>query len=1238
MPNFFSNLVSNAQTKLGQKLTGIKPENILTPEAQKRAEKKGLPTVKGDVPKTNFFASVVKKDPLKVKSTQEQVKPTQIAEKTSQPTLTTPIISASPRSVSEEFTGKSGISPDPFHLAKTVGQETARSGAKLALAVKDIAQDQKEPSSLKIDPTASRLEKNFFKVLFGGEEVKGLATEIAETEEAVKPLVGEKGKLAIAPLLVGSTVADFLPGGKVAKTVGKELLEETTEAGVKKILKGQGLTDDIVEEFAPRFALAKTKGQVDEGLEAMAKTAKEKNLFELPSAGRDSRNIPAPGALDEALPRPVQPTLPDKIPPTPPEKSKMILRSDSLDTSYHKIGNGTNIVKEADTKLAPSVPNPKNIGIYKKFKNTVSDWWLNTREYVEDDWIRFKKLLKQKDVKVSEVSNPYEKETLFHGRVASRLDEGRDIAKGIDQDILETSKKVNIPDKQLMDDVNKYLVARHAPERNAVIGPRAAGISDEEAQAVLKSIEDSPNGKEVIRIADDIQQLNNKTLNVLKEGGVIDDELYNTLKTKYKNHVPLQRVFDETENIDEILSGRGFDVRGTGLKRAKGSEREVADIMNNVVANYEQAVIRAEKNIVDNATLKFARDNANLGLFEEIKPRAIGKTFKDDIIFEKITDPKVLVLRENGKPVYLKINDPHLAAVLKGVNRQKVDGLLKFVHSFTRLYSSLMTRFNPEFAFPNKIRDIQETMVYLASKNEIGFKGAARMATRDAGSMKDVFDFVRNADTPGAKLYKQMIQDGGTTGGLGLSTRKQVELNLDNIRKLNRSFPRKAAQKTVELIDNWNQLFEDSTRLSVYKEALANGISRNRAAVMAKEASINFNKMGKGGPLINSLYMFSNASIQGSAKLLRSMKNPKVAGTVIAGVAGSVLATNEWNDKVDPDWRDKVSKWDRLNGLTVVIPGGENFNYITIPVSWGLKPIKVSSEYAMDAMAGKVDSISDATGTVIASVLESYNPIGGTDFVSAITPTALDLPVDLARNRMWSGSKIRPDFDQNAPASTLYFRSLKESPMGQAFIKASRTASEKTGGRVEISPADINYTYQQLIGGTGRFLTKVMDTATDFGKGKLPQAKEAPFVSRFFRSIPLEETGRASKEADKIKKILSEQSRERFYDKQDAEQIFEEMKKMSKEQRIETWNTLFKERPDISKKLTDIAKDQALGLTYTDRLIKQLGVENGERAKYLVQQFKDAPKEDRANLWKELVAKKLITKEVEKQINYLLKK
>lgn len=76
--------------------------------------------------------------------------------------------------------------------------------------------------------------------------------------------------------------------------------------------------------------------------------------------------------------------------------------------------------------------------------------------------------------------------------------------------------------------------------------------------------------------------------------------------------------------------------------------------------------------------------------------------------------------------------------------------------------------------------------------------------------------------------------------------------------------------------------------------------------------------------------------------------------------------------------------------------------------------------------------------------------------------------------------------------------------------------------------------------------------------------------------------------------------------------------------------SIAKEDPDLVKKVLQISKDEALGLTGTDRLIKQLGIANGERAKYIYETLKD--QDDKKAYLKELARKKLLTSDVLTQI------
>lgn len=834
-----------------------------------------------------------------------------------------------------------------------------------------------------------------------------------------------------------------------------------------------------------------------------------------------------------------------------------------IDEKQARVWAKENAKKDFSMQVAKSFKEPASISRQRidkllEFKNRAI-------EFVQDSEYRVKKLLERKDVEVNDANNIYQKSTLYSGKVDFKIKSAKLEVKEILGEADTLAKNNNLKLADIRKDVNEFLIARHTPERNVALGKGASGMTDEKAAEVIKRISESKNGKEVIKIAEKIQTMNNKTLQILKDGGVITDDLLKSLREKYKNHVPLNRILETTDDFTGALSAKGYDVKSTGIKKAVGSNLEVDDILGNVVNNYEQAIIRAEKNLVDNATLQFVKDNQDaLGDLMIIrKPKMVGMDLKGNPILETTTSENIIQLFENGKKIWIEVKDKNLAIALKSVGNEPIGTMLNIVASFTRFYSGLMTRFNPEFAFPNKIRDLQETMVYMASQKEITKGAVLKTATKDLTSIKSVLDAIRGKDSEGAILYKEMQSAGGTTGGMGLSTRKQTELDIKKIEGLFNSKTKNIANNLVEYVDNWNTIFEDSTRLSVYKQALESGASKDRAAFLAKEASINFNRRGNGGAAINAMYMFANASIQGSAKMIRAMRNPKVAATVVTAVGTSVVAVNKWNEKVDPEWKSKVPKWDLMNGLNIVLPAEDGkFRYFTVPVSWGMKPIKIMSEYTYDATNGVKHDTKEILNTFITSILESYNPVGGTDIVSAISPTLLDIPSEIARNKSWTGAMIKPDYDKNKPEYAKYYDSLAKTTLGQTAIDIASMADKNLG--IAISPADLKYAFDGYIGGAGKFVGKMFNFGVSLFDSKPIPKDEYPFISRFYRERTAEEI-RKSDAYDAKNTYDKEVGRIKQEMKDTIQPIYLEQKKLYEQGEFEKGDALYDNLSDYDK-------------------------------------------------------------------------
>jgi len=368
-----------------------------------------------------------------------------------------------------------------------------------------------------------------------------------------------------------------------------------------------------------------------------------------------------------------------------------------------------------------------------------------------------------------------------------------------------------------------------------------------------------------------------------------------------------------------------------------------------------------------------------------------------------------------------------------------------------------------------------------------------------------------------------MKMDGGTTGGMALSTRQAIKTDLEKLFTTYQSNPRLMAVKFIKGVEIWNTVFEDSTRLSVYKNALENGMSRPRAAALAKDATIDFDKRGSLSPSITAWYMFANVSVQGSAKMIRSMKNPKVAAATFSVVMAAVLTCALHNDDEDEDWRDGVTKWDLANNLIWVTSSDESgIHYIKIPVSWGLKPIKVLCDYSSNAVLGRYDKPTEIISGMFAAIIEGYNPLGGNDIWQAVFPTPADTAVDLLRNRSWSGGKIRPDWLSGLPGSKQVFDTTDDTITGKAAIQVSKGLQAVNW---HVSPENIIYAYEQLIGGAGRFVTKVGNTAVGLVEGDA-KLDNAPFISRFY----------AERSEDEIKGTVKKLGKNKlFYDVQNSD-------------------------------------------------------------------------------------------------------
>jgi hypothetical protein len=128
---------------------------------------------------------------------------------------------------------------------------------------------------------------------------------------------------------------------------------------------------------------------------------------------------------------------------------------------------------------------------------------------------------------------------------------------------------------------------------------------------------------------------------------------------------------------------------------------------------------------------------------------------------------------------------------------------------------------------------------------------------------------------------------------------------------------------------------------------------------------------------------------------------------------------------------------------------------------------------------------------------------------------------------------------------------------------------------------------------------------------------------------------------DKLRQQITAQDAERQQLAAEAEAEWGKLKDMRASQGADAvaaeWKKISTDNPELLTRLKTIAADDEKGITAKDRLILQLGVANGARARYIVDQLQALKtKEEKQQLWLDYAKKKILTKDVAAQATKLL--
>lgn len=708
-----------------------------------------------------------------------------------------------------------------------------------------------------------------------------------------------------------------------------------------------------------------------------------------------------------------------------------------------------------------------------------------------------------------------------------------------------------------------YLLAKHAPEREAFIkskkkqgaelkegeGAKGVGIQLDEAEKIVSYFENKIGTEPLAELSRRVRAISDKITEVRKAGGLIPKDVPQTFQFYVPARGFAERDGEEDLNFVTISAGsRGrTPLRQDPVTRGRLSLPD--DPLTSMAQMLQVAIMRKNVNETLNSLRRLVENNS--GLFEgngkfvaavhyEKPP---GLNLNDDPLWLRGRiingkDGKDVSTAEDSNIFYIELAPEFTNISRYFMPSMHKQGNVEKLLSSTRMFEPMMnflravrTSKNPAFLPVNLVRDIG-TGFFNVEMYLPGSQGQflSRAPTVLANLTKDFFSGDgAQPTTKYGKLAKEFIDNGGNQNLYVIDDYDRIATDIANkLQKINGG-PQSVTEKAKESIITLGDYFEKAnnaaelvSRVSAYSIAkerfLAEGMSEreaiSRAVYIGRNLTVNFNKHGNIGKGMNNLYMFWNASIGGTAQILRALESsPKVRAQLMA-VVGLGFAMPFIMRALMGDEYEKIPAWVKDRNFIIPTVGG---NYFTVPMPYGYSWFMTMGQNASESVYKAQDPMYGIGGAgqwmalrSIDGLMNNFAPTGASnDLLTLAAPTLADPVLELAMNKDWTGRPIMPEsgFRDTDRDSQRYWSNTAPMYTAIADIASGLTGGHnRIDGLIEISPNVLEYMTEFVFGGLGKFVNQNVALAT----GKAQDISDIPILRSFAGST----TGEISVSAD----------------------------------------------------------------------------------------------------------------------------
>jgi hypothetical protein len=467
-------------------------------------------------------------------------------------------------------------------------------------------------------------------------------------------------------------------------------------------------------------------------------------------------------------------------------------------------------------------------------------------------------------------------------------------------------------DSQFID----YLTLRHAEtrmKRNEQVYADSLNMTTDKVRERAAMLEKRYPG-----FADIAKEWDGFNNNVLQHYGVneglISQDAYDALREKNPNYSPMNRQFSRSEKPGRSFLAKttssSFSGQKAPIKEVSklGSARKIVDPRRSTIENVGAWVNASMRNrTMQSMVDAIKNDPESFSGIAEIVQKPKGGTDLNKVLMDGGTDDFVETLNQdfsnlfkktnvdgenvvramvNGQPVYLKVHDPEIVKTLIGMGPQASNVLIDAMRAFSNATKRGATGLlSPVFAVKGATMDLVQSAIQARNPakqaaytvyaifsgigdrlNIPGLKNMAEEFRRSGGEYSAALKGDRKLNTSVSQLKRDpILSPQGVAKGLASAVKAPFRA-LEGLGNIAENAPRIAASK-LEL----NRLGGARTQENV-RQAMSAG----------REATVNYSRKGALSSDIEAFVPYNNASVQGTYRILKGMKdNPvRTAGAI----------------------------------------------------------------------------------------------------------------------------------------------------------------------------------------------------------------------------------------------------------------------------------------------------------------------------------------------------------------------